>query len=169
MECIFCNIANKKTESYIIYEDPIVIAVLDINPASPGNTLVFTKKHYSTLYEIPQEEYLHLLSIARALGFAIKNALNATDVDIIYSKEINKGSIIPHAIITLLPRYENDNNSYLFKREQGQNLEEIRKLIIAKLDEIKGYSKETKSEEKVQEQKEEKPKIIEIKRKTPIV
>jgi histidine triad (HIT) family protein len=174
MDCLFCKIANKEIQSYIIYEDPLLMAVLDINPAAPGNTLVFTKKHYSNIYEIPQEEFLHLVSLARAIGFGIKTSLNAKDVDIIYSKEINKGSIIPHALITLLPRYENDANAYVFKRETNQNLSEIQKIIVSKLDEIKKGEKEERQqiqqENKLPTQKEEgsEEKKIEIKRKVPI-
>ena len=45
MNCIFCEIANKKITSKVIYEDDVVISYLDINPDSNGHTLIIPKKH----------------------------------------------------------------------------------------------------------------------------
>ncbi len=44
-ECIFCKIANRKTETEIIYEDDKVVVFKDINPKAPVHLLIIPKKH----------------------------------------------------------------------------------------------------------------------------
>ena len=45
MDCIFCKIISKEIPAEIIYEDKNVLAFLDINPVTPGHTLVLPKEH----------------------------------------------------------------------------------------------------------------------------
>lgn len=52
MECIFCNIIEKKIPAKIIYEDDLVLAFEDLNPQSPVHALVIPKKHISTNLEL---------------------------------------------------------------------------------------------------------------------
>ncbi len=44
-KCIFCEIAEKRIESKIVYEDDKVLAFKDIHPQSPVHVLIITKKH----------------------------------------------------------------------------------------------------------------------------
>ena len=58
MECIFCNIVNKKADAEILFEDENIIAFLDIQPINYGHTLVVPKKHYDNfMVEIGGEVY----------------------------------------------------------------------------------------------------------------
>ena len=45
MDCVFCKIISGEYSSYKIYEDEVVMAFLDISPASYGHTLIIPKKH----------------------------------------------------------------------------------------------------------------------------
>lgn len=45
MECIFCDIANKKTRAKIVYETDKYIAIENINPQSPIHILLMPKDH----------------------------------------------------------------------------------------------------------------------------
>ena len=113
--CVFCAIASKSTKSYIVYEDDFIIGVLDINPASKGHTLLIPKKHYNSLYEMPQQEYMYLLSIARAVGYALMLSLSPSGVDILYTKELSKGNYNPHALLHIIPRFEEDKVAYVWE------------------------------------------------------
>ena len=44
-QCIFCQIIEGKVQSKKIFEDEHSIAILDINPANPGHTLLLPKEH----------------------------------------------------------------------------------------------------------------------------
>ena len=41
--CIFCDIANKKLETNIVYEDEMVMAFLDSDPINEGHILLIPK------------------------------------------------------------------------------------------------------------------------------
>jgi diadenosine tetraphosphate (Ap4A) HIT family hydrolase len=45
-DCIFCKIANKKEQAYIIWENENFMAFLSIYPNTDGVTVVIPKKHY---------------------------------------------------------------------------------------------------------------------------
>ena len=76
MNCIFCEIANKKIPSKVIYEDDVVISYLDINPDSNGHTLIIPKKHYTDLVDIDDATLSHIMSVARNLKKLLEDKLN---------------------------------------------------------------------------------------------
>jgi len=120
-KCIFCMIASKKVPAKEVYEDSMIVGVLDINPASKGHVIMIPKKHYNNIYEMPQQEFLEYISVARAVGYAILLSLAPDNVEMLYTKELTKGSVTPHAIIHLIPRYNNDSINHVW---QPQKMEE---------------------------------------------
>lgn len=55
-DCIFCKIANHVIESDYVYEDDLVCAFRDMNPAAPTHVLVVPKEHYETIVDgLPAE------------------------------------------------------------------------------------------------------------------
>lgn len=70
-DCIFCQIAQGKIPSKIVYEDDEVIAFKDINPLAPVHLLIIPKLHLRSLNDvIPEHEALiaHLLGVIRRLA-----------------------------------------------------------------------------------------------------
>ena len=67
VECIFCKIINGEIPSKKIYEDENVLAFLDINPSSPGHTLVVPKKHILDFQEIDDDDLLNLMKICKKI------------------------------------------------------------------------------------------------------
>ena len=64
-DCIFCKIANHVIESDYVYEDDLVCAFRDMNPAAPTHVLVVPKEHYVTITDgVPAEV---LAAMARAI------------------------------------------------------------------------------------------------------
>ncbi len=103
--CIFCKIINKQIPSDIIYEDKEILAFLDINPASEGQTLVTPKKHYSYIFEMPDHEYSNLFLKSKKISKAIDKSLNTIRTCIIV-----EGFMITHVHIRLHPCYEKHLN-----------------------------------------------------------
>ena len=56
MDCIFCEIIDKKRPAQIIYEDEHVLAFEDIHPQAPVHVLVIPKKHIPTSLDIQGED-----------------------------------------------------------------------------------------------------------------
>lgn len=71
MDCIFCEIANKKIDSEIIYEDDKIIAFNDLDPKAPTHILIIPKKHISSSNDINddnKEVIAHIFSIIPKLA-----------------------------------------------------------------------------------------------------
>lgn len=67
-KCLFCQIANKKISSDIVYENESVVVFKDISPKAPVHLLVIPKKHINSIIEIDklgsEEVYKMLNAIA---------------------------------------------------------------------------------------------------------
>jgi histidine triad (HIT) family protein len=96
VNCIFCKIVKGDIPCYKVHEDEKFLAFLDINPQSPGHTLVIPKKHYRWVWDVPNAgEYFEVAKkIAKALG-------KAFETDFVLSKIV--GEEIPHAHIWVYP------------------------------------------------------------------
>ncbi|WP_456471587.1 HIT family protein [Methanocaldococcus sp.] len=125
--CIFCKIANKEIPSKIVYEDPYVIAFLDINPRSKGHTLVVPKKHYKTLDEMPDEELCHLIKGVKETIKILKK-LNFDGYNIVNNNGKAAGQEIDHVHIHIIPRYEGDE-AVKFGEVKDIDLDEVYKII----------------------------------------
>lgn len=55
-DCIFCKIIERELDSDIVYEDDMVIAFKDINPAAPVHILVVPRKHIPSLQDMEKED-----------------------------------------------------------------------------------------------------------------
>lgn len=55
-DCIFCNIANKKTPAQIVYENKKIIAFKDIHPKAPLHLLIIPKKHIPSVAHLKIED-----------------------------------------------------------------------------------------------------------------
>jgi len=110
-QCPFCLMAEGKIDTKKIYEDEDVLAVLDINPATKGHTLVFTKKHYQFLGQVDDHDLLKLMKAAKKVSEALLSALKATGTSIVIKNGPGAGQVSPHLLVNVIPRYDNDNVS----------------------------------------------------------
>ncbi len=51
-ECPFCQIAQKKLDTALVYEDEHVVGFHDINPKAPIHILIIPKIHIATLNDL---------------------------------------------------------------------------------------------------------------------
>ena len=117
MDCIFCKIVKGEIPSYKIYEDDIVIAILDISQTTEGHTLVIPKKHYKNLYELDSDLSGEIFKIIPHISNAIKNAFNPIGLNLIINTE-RPLQTVNHFHIHLIPRYENDSLDINFQNNQ---------------------------------------------------
>ena len=67
MECLFCKIIKKEIPSEIIYEDEDILAFLDINPTTNGDTLIIPKTHYQDVFQVPDDVLGKINNISKKL------------------------------------------------------------------------------------------------------
>ncbi len=111
MDCVFCKIVVGAIPSYKIYENDHTLAFLDINPVSPGHTLVISKKHYSNLEDIPEKELCEMIKTVKKVGKALKDGLGVEGYNILKNNDPVAGQIIPHNHFHVVPRKKDDNLS----------------------------------------------------------
>ena len=104
--CIFCMIIDGKIPSRRVYEDENCIAMLDINPATPGHTLILPKEHHQDLTEMNEELLGKLMMVARKIGMIQKERLGAIGFNVIQNNGEAAGQTVPHFHIHVIPRYE---------------------------------------------------------------
>lgn len=108
MNCIFCKIVSGEIPAEKVYEDNETLAFLDLNPVNIGHTLVLPKKHYTNLYDTPDETLAHIAPVIKKLSIAIKKALNADGINIEMNNDGVAGQLLFHTHIHIIPRFEGD-------------------------------------------------------------
>ncbi len=150
-QCIFCQIVAGKIKTRKIYEDDKCVAVLDINPASPGHLLLLPKEHYTIMPQMPEDELAQIFIVAKSLSNAILRALDARGTNIIVANGPTAGQKAQHFMIHIIPR--KDKDAIQFSLPQRQISEKaagsIRERLSAKMVEMLG-AKKIKEEKKTE-------------------
>ncbi len=102
-DCIFCKIISGSEKSWKIYEDDTTLAFLDAFPVTEGHVIVAFKKHVKDVFELSDGEFIHMVKVARKVAEAMRKELKADFVNIITAQ-----SVIKHAFIHVVPRYDYD-------------------------------------------------------------
>ena len=132
MDCVFCKIARGEIPSAKVYEDQLILAFLDIMPASKGHCLVMSKNHYETFTEIPLNELCDLFEVAQKISKAISSALGNKGYNILLNNDRTAGQLIPHAHVHIIPRFKGDRIrlSWSHKKYEGREIEKIKEKIV---------------------------------------
>lgn len=108
MQTIFEKIISREIPAYIVYEDDVVIAFLDITQASKGHTLVCPKVAYKDIFELPLDVASHLFYVVAKLSKIIKKAFNPDGLNTLSNNGILASQSVFHFHMHIIPRYEND-------------------------------------------------------------
>lgn len=117
MDCIFCKIKNGEIPSKTVYEDELVMVIMDVNPSVDGHMLVIPKKHYTDYMELDDEIIAHMYNIAKILGNKITEKLKANSITLLMN--YGDDQIVKHVHLHLLPDYLSG-----FKKGPKRSIEE---------------------------------------------
>ena len=106
MECLFCDIVSGKVPSKKIYEDDLVIGILDLYPNGEGHTLIIPKKHYTDYKELPNELVLHIYEVAKKVQDKLESKLHKNTVSFIVN--YMDGQVIKHFHLHIIPGYKQE-------------------------------------------------------------
>ncbi len=101
-DCLFCKIVKGDIPSYPIWQDKNFIAILDIFPATIGQTLVISKKHYSSDFSKLPDSVLKDLSIASK---KVAQILTSSFTDVSRTCLVLEGFDIDHIHAKLYPMH----------------------------------------------------------------
>lgn len=122
MDCIFCKIANKEINSNFVYEDDIVMVIMDIDPLCDGHLLIIPKKHYETLFDIPEDVLMHMRNIANDMIQKIMKKLKDKGATLAFNYG-DKQTVL-HAHMHIVPNMNFDNPN------TSKTVEEVYKLLM---------------------------------------
>ena len=131
MASIFTKIINREIPAYIVAETDQAIAFLDVFPLRKGHLLVVPKKEVDKFYDLPEEDYIAVMKLAKKIALVMEKAFDC--------KRIGQAIIgleVPHTHIHLVPI--NEMNDLNFNQEKlklsAQEMEEIQQKISSLLD-----------------------------------
>ena len=103
MNCIFCKIIDSEIPSYKIYDDEKIMAFLDINPVSPGHTLIIPKGHTLDISTIDNSVLLDIMIKAKEIAIVQMEKLGADGYTLVQNNGIAQE--VKHFHLHVIPKY----------------------------------------------------------------
>ena len=103
MDCLFCKIIKKEEKAKILYEDDLIMIIMDAYPNVDGHSLIIPKKHYENYEELPDEVLIHINRIAKEKAPLFLKTLNKNALTL--SVNFGESQIIKHYHLHILPNY----------------------------------------------------------------
>jgi histidine triad (HIT) family protein len=110
MDCLFCNIINKKQDAHVIFEDDSHIAIMDKYPIQKGHSLVIPKSHHEKIIDMTNDEVGKLFSRVPTVARGIIAATGADGFNLGQNNGRSANQIIPHVHVHIIPRYQKVGN-----------------------------------------------------------
>ena len=121
MPSLFSSIIARELPAYIVAEDELHIAFLDINPNALGHTLCVPKKEVDKLFDLSASEYQDLMMFSRSVAAALKKVVPCKRIGLTVI-----GLEVPHVHVHLIPL--NTMEDATFKKKVALSKEEMQNL-----------------------------------------
>ncbi len=103
-QSIFSMIIEGEIPCHKVYEDDLVLAFLDINPFSPGHTLVVPKESTRTLDKLSDESAEALGRVLPRISRAILRVTGAEEFNVIQNNGPNAFQSVFHVHFHIIPK-----------------------------------------------------------------
>ena len=129
-QCPFCLMSEGKIKTTRLYEDENFIAVLEINPANKGHTIIFTKRHIKSYSQLNEQETESLTKIIKKISIAL--SMMAEGVNVLESEGKTAGQRFDHFTINIIPRTKDDQVKIIWQPQKSSesDLEKVKQEII---------------------------------------
>ncbi len=104
-ETIFSKILRGEIPCHKVYEDELVFAFLDVNPLSPGHTLVIPKQAAATLDQLSDESASAIGRVLPRLSRAVLAATGARDFNVLQNNGAGAHQAVFHVHFHIIPKY----------------------------------------------------------------
>lgn len=101
---VFTKIINGEIPCYKVHDDEHTFAFLDINPLSPGHTLLIPKEQVTTLGELSDEAAAAIGRVLPRLCRAVVKATGIADYNILQNNGELAHQAVPHVHFHIIPK-----------------------------------------------------------------
>jgi histidine triad (HIT) family protein len=102
MSCIFCDLAERPEHHIHVTEHTFAIA--DMHPAAPGHTLVISKRHAPTIFDLTDDEVLYVHRALRDLRELLAGTYGVKAFNVLANSGASAGQTVMHAHVHIIPR-----------------------------------------------------------------
>lgn len=148
-DCVFCKLIEQK--KHVLYEDEKVVALVPPKAFVAGHVVVLPREHAPIIEKVPDMVVGRMFQVVNKVGMAVFEAIGAHGSNVLMQNGVAAGQAQNHAMVHVIPRFENDGLQLGWQPKQG-NEEELSTLELK----FKEHTKSVGIFEK------EKPKPVEV-------
>ena len=108
MNCVFCEIAERKLPASFVYEDEQVFAIMSLEQPTPYKVLIIPRAHVENIYDLDDELAASIFQATTKVARAIRDASNCEGLNIVQSNGKAAQQDIFHFHLHLVPRFDDD-------------------------------------------------------------
>jgi histidine triad (HIT) family protein len=102
-ECLFCEIAQGKTDTRFLLENDALVAFRDIRPHAPVHILIVPKKHIRSINDLaPEDAAIVARAILTARDLAAAEGIARSGYKLLFNVERGGGQVIFHLHLHLM-------------------------------------------------------------------
>jgi len=107
-DCILCSIADGSSSSWVVGESEAAFAILDINPVTPGHTLVLPKRHARDIWAVSADDFSAVADLTRSMAAVLDERLAPDGLTLFQANRDAGWQDVFHLHVHLVPRYTGD-------------------------------------------------------------
>ncbi len=107
-DCVFCRIIAGELPSLVVAEDEHTLAFLDVNPATPGHTIVIPRNHSRDIHAIGPEDLTATMATAQRVAGLVRDRLDIVGLNLFNNCGAQAWQTVFHFHVHVVPRYAND-------------------------------------------------------------
>ncbi|WP_295436975.1 HIT family protein [uncultured Thiodictyon sp.] len=132
--CVFCGIVRGDIPAIRVHEDAETLAFMDIQPASPGHTLVIPKIHAPDLLAIAEADLCAVTIVAQRIARAVHQALAPDGIRIMQTNGAAAGQTVFHYHVHIIPMQDGQRiGTHGHEQAQPEQLKALAARIAAAL------------------------------------
>ena len=107
--CIFCKIVKGEVPlEKVIYDNANFFSMPDANPITDGHSLVISKKHFSTLLDMPNTSGAELMDCIKSTAVKIMEEKKVDGFNVVNNNFESAGQLVNHVHFHIIPRRKGD-------------------------------------------------------------
>ena len=108
-DCVFCGIVAGDQPAEIVGENDRALAIMDINPATDGHTLVVSKRHARDIWDLDQEVGAAVWLLTQEVADAIRRGRRPEGLTLFQANAKAGWQDVLHFHVHLVPRWLDDD------------------------------------------------------------